>query len=95
MTEEEALQALKFHFEYVDEININNSDALVYIVKKDLDGLKDCLDYLIKWRKEWDDLKFPKADYQKAIELFIQKFKTNRERNENGTNRKHFKKNSW
>ena len=74
MTFEEALESLHFDGNYIDIINANNSEALICIVKKDLDGLKECLDFLKEWRKDNDDLRFPKEDYQKAMEYFIKKF---------------------
>lgn len=73
MNKEEALQALCFNGGYIDEINSINSEALICIVKKDLNGLKGCLDFLKEWRKDNDDLRFSKSDYQKAMEYFIKK----------------------
>lgn len=75
MTEKEALLSLGFYNGYIDEINLNNSNALICIARKDLYGLEDCLDWLKKWRKENDDLEFRKSDYQLAMEYFIKKFK--------------------
>lgn len=74
MTFEEALESLHFDDYLIDIINANNSEALICIVKKDVEGLKDCLDFLKEWRKDNDDLRFPKEDYQKAMEYFIKKF---------------------
>ena len=74
MTFEEALESLHFDGDYIDIINANNSEALICIVKKDLNGLKECLDFLKEWRKDNDDLRFPKQDYQEAMEYFIKKF---------------------
>lgn len=74
MTEQEALMSLGFNGGYIDEINSMNSEALICIIKKDLEGLKWCLEDVKQWRKENDDLHFPKSDYQKAMEYFIKKF---------------------
>ena len=75
MTEEELLLSLVFYDGYIDEINLNNSMALIHIAQKDLVGLEDCLDWLKKWRKENEDLKFAKSDYQLAMEYFIKKLR--------------------
>lgn len=75
MTEDEALLFLGFYDGYIDEINLINSTALINIARKDLYGLEDCLNCLKKWRKENDDLKFRKPDYQLSMEYFIKKFK--------------------
>lgn len=73
MKQIDALIALHFYNDYVDEINGNNSEALICIIQKDLAGLKECLDFLLEWRKDNDDLRFPKQDYQEAMEYFIKK----------------------
>ena len=75
MTEEDALLSLGFCDRYIDEINLINSMALINVARKDLVGLEDCLNCLKKWRKENDDLKFCKSNYQLAMEYFIKKFK--------------------
>ena len=74
-TELKYLSCLKYHPSFIEDINRINSNALFYIVAKDCEGLENCLNQLIEWRKQTGDIDFSKQDYQKAIEYFLKKFK--------------------
>lgn len=73
-TELKYLSYLKYQPSFLENINRINSDALFYIAAKDCEGLENCLNQLIEWRKQTGDIDFSKQDYQKAMEYFLKKF---------------------
>lgn len=74
-TEKKHLNTLRFNTYYTNEINIFNSDALIAIASRDIEGLEACLGALKYWRVSTGDVGFPKADYQVAMEYFLKKLK--------------------
>lgn len=73
MNKKQALEALKYNEEYIEEIHHINSNALVAIIEKDvakLKELKEEIEYLCEnWRYYPDSPN--KLEYYKAIKYFI------------------------
>ena len=73
MNKKQALEALKYNAEYIEEIHHINSNALVAIVEKDVAKLKELKEDIELLCENW--AYYPdspnKLEYYKAIKYFI------------------------